>query len=168
MPDLYRPALIALVIVLGGCDAGKISRLEKQNQKLQSEIRKNQAAVDLDMQGKCARDSKLWFDEQWGHRDQDTLSLDYHNHYNRSLNKCFALVDYRSGTRPGGRRGQSVLVHESLWTVYENNARLAEFSSRYISYKSESEEKILDCRVDEKTCQSEDEFDNLVQPYMND
>jgi hypothetical protein len=57
MPDLYRPTLIALVLVLGVCDANKFSRVEKQNQELQSEIRKNQAAVDLDMQAKCARDS---------------------------------------------------------------------------------------------------------------
>lgn len=172
MPDLYRPILIAVVIVLGGCDASKISRLEKQNQELQSETRKNQAAVDLDMQGRCARDSKQWFDEQWAHGDKDTLSLDYQNHYNKSLHKCFALVDYRSGKRPGGRHGQSVLIHKSLWNVYENNVRQAEFSSRYISYsvktESKSQETIIDCRVDEKTCKSEDEFDNLVHPYMND
>lgn len=172
MPDLYRTTLIALAIVLGGCDASKISMLEKQNQELQSEIRKNQAAVDLDMQRKCARDSKLWFDEQWGHGDKDILALDYQNHYNKSLNKCFAQVNYRSGTLPGGRHGQSVLIHKSLWNVHESDARLAEFRSRFISYyvktESESEEKIVDCRVDEKTCKSEDAFDNLVHPYLND
>jgi hypothetical protein len=81
-------------------------------------------------------------------------------------------VDYRSGTHPGGRHGQSLLIHKSLWNVYQNNARLAECSSRYISYyaktESESEEKVIDCRVDERTCKSEDEFDNLVHPYMSD
>src|SRR5229473_7196388 len=85
---------LATCLLLAGCNhEERISKLEKQNQELQAEIKKDRAAAEYDMQAKCAKDSKLWFNENW-QGDKTTLLLSYTNHYNRSLNKCFIEVEY--------------------------------------------------------------------------
>jgi hypothetical protein len=69
-------AMILGIVALVGCDSERISRLEKQNQELQAQIQKHQAAAALDLQAKCSRDAKTFFFEGW-RRDKDTVLLDY-------------------------------------------------------------------------------------------
>src|SRR5205809_624249 len=88
----YLPVAVAS-IVLVGCDMqDRLSRLEKQNQELQAEIKKRDGATaDLESQAKCSRDAKVWFRENWP-SDRTTLLLDYTNHYNKTRNQCFTFV----------------------------------------------------------------------------
>src|ERR1019366_3368203 len=88
--------LIAAAVMLAaiGCDTSeRIARLEKQNQELQTELKNRNATADYDLQAKCSKDARIWFNENWS-RDKDTILLDFSNHYNKSLNKCFIVVEY--------------------------------------------------------------------------
>jgi hypothetical protein len=62
-------------------------------QDLQAEIGKNAKSADFDLQSKCARDARTWFNDTWS-RGKDTILLDYTNHYNKKSNQCFILVEY--------------------------------------------------------------------------
>jgi len=70
----------------------RIGKLEKQ---LLAEVKKNNSYRDYDLQAKCGNDSRIWFDEH-GQGDKDTLLLTYTNHYSKSKNKCFVMVEYHN------------------------------------------------------------------------
>src|SRR5215469_6222230 len=114
MPALYRLAVVA-VLLLGGCDYDRISKLEKQNQELLAEVKKDRAVADYDLQAKCARDSKVWFNENW-RADKDTVLLTYSNHYNKSQNKCFIEIEYHFSVHPP----PSWVNDMEIWDIYEN------------------------------------------------
>ena len=67
---------------------------------------RNNTVTGYDLQVKCSKDAKAWFSENWSPTPKQTLSLDYRNHYNKSQNKCFILVDYHFSwvTRLGLKR----------------------------------------------------------------
>jgi hypothetical protein len=89
-------ATTGLVLVLSaalGCDHGeRIGRLEKQNEELKAELKKNQAAADLDLQAKCSKDARAWLKENYS-GGGNTILFDFTNHYNKALNKCFSLEE---------------------------------------------------------------------------
>src|SRR5947207_14641231 len=112
--------MIALGVVLSvalGCDTERISRLEKQNEELKAEIKKSQAAADFDLQAKCAKDARAWFNETWS-RDKNTILLDYTNHYHKAANKCYILVEYHYSW---GDKSGSWVNDIMLYDVYENS-----------------------------------------------
>ena len=81
----------AVLLIAVGCGQDeKIASLGKQNQELKAEVDKSHATADYDLQAKCSKDAKTWFNENWT-RDKDTVLLNFANHYNRSLNMCFIL-----------------------------------------------------------------------------
>jgi hypothetical protein len=111
-------SVIALGVVLSlalGCDAGRISRLEKENEELKAQVKKDHAVGDYDLQEKCSRTAKAWVTENYP-SDKDTLMLSFSNHHNSAQNKCFVFVEwhYKLGTR------NSWTDHRSLWDVNEN------------------------------------------------
>jgi hypothetical protein len=136
---------------------------------LQSEITNNQAALDIDMQGKCAQDSKVWFNEHRNAKDKDASFFGYTDHYNKSLNKCFILVELRWGDKPWASPFHGT-ISKSLWDVHEN-VQHADIASAHLHYRvnneAHEEESVGSCGVGEKSCQSEKEFDDFVRPYMN-
>jgi hypothetical protein len=116
----YVPMFVLGVVlsVAPGCDTGeRIARLEKQNEELKAEIKKNQAAADFDLQAKCAKDARAWFNETWS-RDKNTILLDYTNHYHRASNKCYILVEYHYSW---GDKSGSWVNDMILYDVYENS-----------------------------------------------
>jgi hypothetical protein len=153
-----------LLLLLGCGDRDRIGRLEKQTQELKEEVKKAQASTEYDLQAKCSRDARAWFNENWN-RDKDTQLLDYTNHYNRAQNKCFILVEYHYSLADGS----SWMMDMSLTNVYEND-RLGNVSvSHMIRFKPvvETEQIVGSCEVVGTKCKDVDEFNRLVQPYMN-
>ena len=85
---------------------------------MQDKLTLQQRVTDLDLQAKCSNDARLWFNRSWNR--EDTNLLDYQNHYNKSLNKCFALVQFNwSSGKTGNILDKSISVHD----VYENVER---------------------------------------------
>jgi hypothetical protein len=158
--------LVLLALLLIGCDNERLAKLEKKNQDLMAEIKKDRAVSDYDMQAKCARDSKVWFDENFGAgRDKDTLLLTYSNHYNKSQNKCFVVVEYHH--RYDKQWWANMIT---LWDVYENSKYGSISINHYTDFKPkfQTREELLDCEVFDKKCGTLDEFNSLARPYLND
>jgi len=148
-----------------GCDADKIARLEKENQELKAASAKDHASADYDLQAKCSRDAKAWFNENWaGSRDKDTILLDYTNHHDKSENKCFIQVEYHYNFLSPG----SWVTDIMLWDVYEN-AKYGTYSETHLVYQQpyRVEDHVVYCELLGKKCQTVEQYNALVQPYMN-
>jgi hypothetical protein len=158
------------LLVTTGCDTGeRLAKLEKQNQELLAEVKKGQASADFDLQGKCSKDARTWFNETWS-RDKDTILLDFSNHYNKKENKCFILVEYHYKNHFEAPGGSAWTNHMTLWDVYENTKYSDFAENHYTVFKpkvSSSDEMIL-CETLSAKCKTVDEFNNFTRPYMND
>lgn len=160
--------LCAVSGALLGCDTDKAARLEKQNQELQAQIQRQQAASDLDSQAKCSRDAKTFFMEGW-QRDKDTLLLSHSNHYNKKENKCFVLVELHYNSHFAGPSGDSWTNDMALYDVYEN-IKYGYFAENHYTYykpKISTHDEMLSCEVAGKSCKSIQEFNSLAGPYLN-
>jgi hypothetical protein len=159
-----------LLLAVANCDnfSDRMSRLEKQNEELRAEIKKGQATADYDLQAKCSKDARIWFNENW-RRDKDTILLDFSNHYNKKENKCFIFVEYPYNNGFGAPSGSAWTNQITLWDIYEN-IKYGDFAeNHYTVYKpsiSSSDELIM-CEFLGQKCKGIDEFNNLLRPYMN-
>ena len=158
--------VLACCILIAGCDNDRIAKLEKGNADLKAKVERQSAAVEYDLQARCAKDARAWFNLNWTPRDKNTTYLDYTNHYNSKLNACFIMIGYNF------ELPQSSNWHNtsSLWNVYENE-KYGEFGEgHYYDYLKPGEERsrIVDCTVTGTKCNSQQEFNNLVRQYMND
>jgi len=143
----------------------KIASLEKQNRELKAEVDKSHATADYDLQAKCSKDAKTWFNENWS-RDKDTALLDFTNHYNKSMNKCFILVEYHYTLGDGGASWTNDMT---LWDVYEN-AKYATFDESHMIYFKptvRTDDRVIICELSDTKCKTGKEFNNLVRPYLN-
>ncbi len=163
----YVP-MIALGVVLSvapGCDhAERISKLEKQTEELKAETKRNQAATEYDLATKCSRDGKAWFRENFP-PDKDTITLTYTNHYNRSQNKCFLLVEWHYNLGKSG----SWTNHMSLWDVNEN-VQYAHFSQSHIVMTRPEyhvDDQRVHCSTNGKNCATQVDFNNFVAALLN-
>ena len=157
----------ALLLVLTGCDEReRLSRLEKQNQDLQAELGKQRVTTDYDLQSKCSRDAKTWFNENWGTGDKNTMLLNYSNHYNKTMNKCFIIVEYHYSV---GESSSLWTNDITLWDVYENVQYGTFVQNHSVTYKPEvkTEELLISCEVYGTKCKGIEDFNNLVRPYLN-
>jgi hypothetical protein len=154
-----------VLLLSSGCDdRERIDRLEKQNQELKEEVKKSQASTEYDMQAKCSRDAKAWFNENW-QRDKGTTLLTHTNHYNKAQNKCYELTEwhYEVGDGP------SWVGDITLWDVYENTKYGHVSVTHMIYFKpvASTNESVGACEVFGTKCSGVEEFNTLVQPYMN-
>ena len=166
---LIRLVAVSLIIAaLCGCDYDqRLATLEKQTKDLQQEVKSNRAAGAYDLSEKCARASKAWFQANW-QPDKDTILLDYTNHYNQKLNKCFITVEYHYNTRGGPR--DLWTNNMSLWDVNEN-AKYADFvENHYFNPKANpmATSEVVICEVTQTKCASIDEFNRMTSSYMED
>ncbi|WP_353066444.1 hypothetical protein RBB77_08370 [Tunturibacter psychrotolerans] len=171
MARLQAMVVGLILLVTVGCDGDKIAQLEKQNQELKDQIAKQNLAADFDLQAKCSKDARVWFNENWGGaRDKQTILLDFTNYYNAKHNKCLILVEYHYNSQFAGPGGNSWTNDMSLTDVYEN-AKYAYFAENHITnFKPtiETHEEVISCDVERTKCKTGDEFNNLLRPYMND
>jgi len=160
---LYLFVLASLVAT--GCDTDRISKLEKENQELKAKIEKSNAAQDYDLQARCAKDARAWFNQSYS-RDSQTDLLDYTNHYNKNLNKCFATVEYHFTIAP---KNPSWMNDMSLWDIYENSqyGKFLESHTIDLNLKGGTADHIVTCEVAGSKCKTIDEYNGLVQPYLN-
>jgi hypothetical protein len=161
-------ALCVISLVLAGCDSDKIAKLEKENQELQDQLRKQQAAANLDLQAKCSRDAKAFFNEGW-RWNKDTILLTQSNHYNKKDNKCFVLVEYHYNSHFAGPHGDSWTNDMVIYDVYENTKYGSFSENHYTYYKPaiSTNDEMLSCEVYGQKCKSIQEFTSLTGPYMN-
>jgi hypothetical protein len=154
-----------LLMAIGCGQHDKIAKLEKQNEELKAEVEKSHATADYDLQAKCSKDAKAWFNENWS-RDKDTALLDFTNHYNKSMNKCFILVEYHYTLGDGGA---SWMNDMKLWDVYENvqYASFGEIHHDYLKPTAPTEDRVITCELSDKKCRTGEEFNGLVRPYLN-
>lgn len=172
---MARSLVIVSCVLLGlaaGCDTSeRLARLEKQNQELQAEAKSRQATANYDLQAKCGKDARAWFNQNWS-RDKDTILLDFTNHYNKSLNKCFVLVEYHYNSKFGGVGDSSWTNDMTLTDVYENSKYGTFTESHMTSYtpsppKRDTRAEVITCQVLDQKCKTGDEFNGLLRPYMN-
>ena len=120
--DLGMPSMKAMELLLALEERFGVSVPDEQFTEAVS-LQLLAKSTDLDLQAKCARDSKTWFRENWATgSDKDTLLFVYHNHYNKRLNKCFIQVEYHRST--GFERSWSNHVTPDLCTAFEELKRL--------------------------------------------
>jgi hypothetical protein len=158
-------AVLALCLGLSGCDVEKANELQKQNDELKGELKKRDAAAQLDMQAKCAKDSKAFVNEKFG-GDKDTIMLDFTNHYNVAENKCFVMAEWHYRIAAGHDDWQN---DEFLYNVYENEkvGQFAKLTSMYFLGKEyKTNESINTCEVYGSKCKTQEEFNNLITPYL--
>ena len=121
---------------------------------------------EYQLQVQCSKDAKAYFREMDRTRSSgpdkvnnsvNTIS-DYINHYNRNLNKCFILL---STTTMYDRKSREAdyLIQRMLCDINENNC----FANINI-YR----ERVYPCEMLGKTCHTEDEWNLLVKPYMEE
>jgi len=162
--------LVAALIVSLGCDTSdRIARLEKENQELQAQIKKNDAAADYDLQAKCGGDARAWFNENWGSRDKDTILLDFSNHYNKKMNKCFIVVEYHYNSHLVGDGGNSWTNDMVVSDVYEN-VKYGTFAENNYSYWKPTittRSEVITCELYGQKCKTLQEFNQLLYPYIN-
>jgi hypothetical protein len=161
--------LLACCVLVAGCDADRVVKLEKENAELKAKVEKQDAALDYDLQAKCAKDARAFFGETW-EQDKDTILLNFTNHYNGKLNKCFILGEHHFNSHLAGPNGDSWSNMMSLYDVYEN-MEYAEFGENHYTYlkpQIHNTEEVITCNVAGTKCNSQQEFNNLVGHYMAD
>jgi hypothetical protein len=159
-----RPgAVIALTILVAGCNNDRVARLESEVQSIKQELSQVRKINGLELQAKCSGDAKTWFHENW-QRDKDTNLLDYSAHYNAVSNKCFIEIYFNwsiSAIRTTALH-KSTTIHD----IYENTeyGRLGQMSK--IGEFSEPE-RITECVVYGSKCKTVEEYRVLAAKLMS-
>ena len=100
-------------------------------------------------------------------------STDYIPHYNRKFDKCFMLIkttyshtwESRDKKIRGKREDQSYSSAQGLFNVFEGT-QVGEFDA--LTDGIPFTPKISRCHVGNQTCKSQDEFEALIKPYMEE
>jgi hypothetical protein len=154
-----RTASVLLLFAFVGCNDDRLAKLEKQTAALEIKLAQAQKSSQLDIQAKCAKDSKAWFDQN-GSGDQGarTRLLVYTNHYSVAKNRCFISVEYRFSL------GFPEEWHKvlSLNDIYENQ-KYGEFRETHNGANT----TLSGCVVYGKQCDTMQEYQSLAAAYMN-
>jgi len=120
------------------------SKLDKTYNKLCVNQERQEKIIAL--RNKCDKECEEWVssDEKKFFRDKFT----HQNHYNTRLGKCFILINY-------SKKPLKVLKE-----ISENKI--------YGSFRSKQDGTTILCNVLEKACKSEEEWNALVKPYMEE
>jgi len=143
------------VIILTGCSSTFCKPEKAEIDSLNKQI----SSMNLDLQEKCAKQSSTFFKENYTFEKKtgETWLNDYENHYNKKLNKCFIQIEQHYITSDMSTKSKALI------DVFENKSL-----GGYSSLTKNSEEKMIDCNVENNFCKSEFEFKNLVKSYMEE
>lgn len=131
----------------------------KKEPPVQEEIKKEKAPEKIakeiaKMQAKCEKQTKKIFSKQYNdgsiENSKGSFLYKYKHHYNKKLNKCFMVI-----TEDG------VLErYKKLLDIEENES--------YGSVRVNNDQENLGCYVRDKKCKSEEGWDSIVKPYMEE
>jgi hypothetical protein len=122
---------------------------------------------DYELQERCGKRAaeclKEWYGSEGLQSDEYFSYLrSYTNHCNIKLNKCFILVQELAFSRdPEARKKFGIRDDKSLWDVNENKI-YGEFIIYRLDHMPDR------CEVLGKRCISEEEWDSLVKPYIEE
>jgi hypothetical protein len=119
---------------------------------------------DYELQERCGVRAEERFRREWGKEGPVNTSdgqaiVSYRNHYNSRLNKCLALITYKS--LPFKAKPPRVSKQMTLFDVNANQ-------DYGFYFKFDDEPSPSDCKVEGKACGSEQEWEALVAPYMSE
>ena len=121
---------------------------------------------DYDLQERCGKRAEESFRRDWGegikNTDSGPMIADYRNHYNRKLNKCFVLLSVLTGQNKN-KKEKNGGVSRSIMLYDINESRMY---GNFLQF--EFGRPPIQCHVFDKKCQSEDEWNSLVSPYMEE
>jgi hypothetical protein len=165
-----KAGLLTLCVLVVGCSADRIAKLEKENADLKAKVEKvekQNVAADYDLQAKCGNEARVWFSQNW-ERDKDTITLNYENHYSAARNRCFIIVEWHYNSHFAGPGGTSWTSNIDVMDVNQNSkdAHYVENHYIYTKPKISSSDEVITCEVMGNTCKTADEFNNLAAQYM--
>lgn len=150
-------AILFVALGLGGCDQGRIAKLEQQQQAMQAQLTQMRQAGELDLQAKCSTVARDYLAREWPSGDPSILLLTQTNHYNRTQNKCFILIEYHFKLMGEVSWFNTMMVRD----VYENT-KYAELRERH----TVDGVQVGFCEVAGTKCQSVEDFRRLTTDYM--
>ena len=118
-----------------------------------------------ELQEQCVKRSKEYFKKEYGNGiinggDGERLISNYTNHYNKKLNKCFILITSTEFIRNMENKIENIRI-KTLFELNENK----EYGSLI---QFENNNKLINCRILEKYCNLEKEWDFIIKPYMEE
>lgn len=132
--------------------------------KEQSSLSEKKIKGDDELQKECGKKSEEYFKKEYGNgiingEKEERLISDSINHYNRKFNTCFILINSTEFINVAGKI-ESIRM-KTFFDLNENRkyGSLIQF---------EKDNKPCSCRILEKYCNSEEEWDSLVKPYMGE
>jgi len=113
----------------------------------------------------CGKQAEKWYTQEYGKYGVISEKefpggghTDYVNHYNLKLNKCF--VQQSLMLNDGASNKNHVWVSITLFDINEDK--------EYGSFQENGNYKTMGCLVNGKKCQTEDEFNALIKPFMEE
>jgi hypothetical protein len=120
-----------------------------------------QAAYDL--QERCGRAAREWFRAFFGNGQSQTRdgpqTSNYTNHYSASLGRCYAVVTSLLSIKDKKTGAASLTQAQTLVDVNENKTL-----GTYFKFIDHSQPPM--CGVQGVGCTTDDEWTNLLKPYM--
>jgi hypothetical protein len=137
----------------------KIVDLTKKVETLTKQKEQDLIREIYELQERCGKTCEEAFKKEYGKPERGWL-CNYTNHYNKKLNKCFILV---SATHyPGDKKDSlGITTDISLWDINEKKQYGQFFNARKTKF-------CFECEVAGKHCTSEQEWEALVKPYMEE
>jgi len=146
---------LAPLLTLLGCSSDRIAQLEKENRELRVELE----SVKLDSKERCSRQARIEYEALgWKEEERKGTLVHLTNHFNTKTRTCFMLIDSIIADRTGA------LLTMGLMDAFEGKS--------YAKYAGKGN-NLVTCKVTlstgkESDCHSSDEFDSLVNPYMEE
>ena len=111
------------------------------------------AREQYDLQERCGKRAEQVFEKRWGKEPDPTEAVAYENHYNTRLSKCFYLE-----RRIVHTHGKAPYRELRLFDLNENR--------EIGTYSRIENDPFVFCVIEEKGCRNEDEWRELIKPFM--
>ncbi len=138
--------------------AGKSADLPEESSVSEGNIK-----MYYELQEKCGKQSREMFREEFGngivYKNEQKITSDYTNHYNKKLNKCFLLVNLINHIK----NRENKIEKNRLKMLFDLHER-KEYGAVLIFDNGELDS----CSILDQICKSEQEWDLLVKHYMEE